>query len=60
MVVVKGTGLYQPPADVIANAQAAATAEKASLDNHPGQFSDPLHLLRVLLGLFVLAAAYPV
>jgi len=55
IVVINGSGLYQPPADVVQRAQAAAAVEKASLDNHAGPFGDPLHLLRVLFGLFLLA-----
>jgi MFS family permease len=53
---IAGTkNLWTPPADVVANAQAAAKAEQAAIDTHPGAFGDPLHLLRVLLGIFLLA-----
>ncbi len=47
--------LWTPPDDVISQAKAAAMAEQAAIDTHPGAFGDPLHLLRVLLGLFLLA-----
>ncbi|MEA2613893.1 MAG: hypothetical protein QOI52_1852, partial [Chloroflexota bacterium] len=47
--------LWTPPADVVTQAQAAANAEQAAIDTHPGAFGDPLHLLRVLLGIFLLA-----
>jgi Major Facilitator Superfamily len=54
VVVIQGDGLYRPSADMVQRAQAAAAAEKAALDHHPGPFGDPLHLLRVLAGLFFL------
>jgi MFS family permease len=55
VVVLRGDGLYEPPPDVVERAQAAAAAEHAALADHPGALGDPLHQLRVLLGLFVLA-----
>jgi MFS family permease len=54
IVVIQGDGLYQPTAEVVQRAQAAAAAEKASLDHHASPLGDPLHLLRVLAGLFFL------
>jgi MFS family permease len=53
--VLTGDGLWTPPADVIARAEGASQAEAAKFEDHPGAFADPLHLLRVLFGLFVLA-----
>ena len=55
VVVIQGDGLFQPSADVVQRAQAAAEAERASLEDHPGPLADPLHLLVVLVGLFFLA-----
>jgi MFS family permease len=43
-----GTALYTPPADVIAQAQAAAAAKQAELDNHPGAFANLPHNLLVI------------
>jgi MFS family permease len=45
---VNGTSLYTPPADVVAQAEAAATAKQAELDNHPGAFANIGHNLLVL------------
>ena len=53
--VITGDGLYTPSSDTVAAANAAAAAEKAHLDDHPGPFGDPLHTLRVIVGLFFLA-----
>jgi MFS family permease len=47
--------LWSPPADVVAEAQDAAKVQAASFADAPGPLSDPVHLFRVLLGLFVLA-----
>lgn len=47
--------LWTPPLDVVNQAKAVAKAEQAALETHPGAFGDPLHLLRVLLGIFLLA-----
>ena len=52
--MITGDGLYTPTPEVVAAAQAAAAAEKAHLDDHPGPFGNPLHTLRVLAGLFFL------
>ena len=52
--MVKGAGLWTPPADVVARALAAGTARQQALATHPGPLSNPLHSMRVLLGLFVL------
>ncbi len=43
-----GTSLYVPPADVVAQAQAAAAAKQAELANHPGAFANIGHNLLVL------------
>jgi sugar phosphate permease len=53
--VITGDGLYTPSSETVAAANAAATAEKAHLDDHPGPLGDPLHTLRVIVGLFFLA-----
>jgi Major Facilitator Superfamily len=53
--VLQGEGLWTPPADVVQRAQAAAAAKQASFDDHPGPLGDPLHTLRVLFGLLLLA-----
>jgi MFS family permease len=47
--------LWTPPQDVVAAAQQAAKVQAAAFADAPGPLSDPLHLLRVLLGLLVLA-----
>jgi hypothetical protein len=52
--VIAGPGYYTPPPDVVERAQAAAAAEKAHLDDHPGPLGNPLHTIRVLAGLFFL------
>ena len=53
--VLTGDGLWTPPGDVVAAANARATAEAARFEDHPSAFADPLHTLTVLLGLLVLA-----
>jgi MFS family permease len=53
--VLQGEGLYTPPQDVVDRAEAAAVAEQTRLENHPGALANPLHTVRVLLGLFFLA-----
>ena len=53
--VMNEPGLWMPDADVVARAQAAAQAQQAAFADPPGPFGDPLHLLRVLLGVFLLA-----
>jgi hypothetical protein len=55
IVVLQGDGLYEPPPDVVQRAAAAAEEERVALADHPGALADPLHLLRVLLGVFLLA-----
>ncbi|HEY7399330.1 MAG TPA: MFS transporter [Actinomycetota bacterium] len=55
IVVLRGDGLYVPPPDVVGRATAAAEAERAALAGHAGALGDPLHLLTVLFGLFLLA-----
>ena len=54
-VVVDGPGLYAPPPDVVARAEAAAEAQAQLFADHPSAFGNPLHTLRVLIGLFFLA-----
>lgn len=53
--VIEGSGLWSPPAEVVANAQAAAETQRATFADHPNAFGDPLHTLRVLLCLVLLA-----
>ncbi len=53
--VLDGPGLWVPPPNVIAEANAAAQAQQASFQDHPGALGDPLHTLRVLAGLLLLA-----
>ncbi len=55
VVVLRGPGLWQPPAGVVADARAAAAVEQRSLADHPSAFGDPVHTLRVLVGVFFLA-----
>jgi MFS family permease len=55
VAVLNGPGLYAPPADVVANAKAAADAQAALFADHPSALGNPLHTLRVVLGLFFLA-----
>jgi MFS family permease len=52
--VIAAPGYYAPPPALVGRAQAAAAAEKAHLDDHPGPLGNPLHTLRVLAGLFFL------
>jgi MFS family permease len=54
VVVLPGEGRWTPPEAVIEAARAAAEAERLAIANHPGPLGDPLHLLRVLAGLFAL------
>jgi hypothetical protein len=53
--VLTGDGFYAPSDASVAAAQEASQAEGARLEDHPGPLADPLHQLRVLLGLAVLA-----
>ncbi len=53
--VLQGDGLWTPPAEVVQQAQAAAAAQKELFDSHPGPLGAPLHTLRVLFGLLLLA-----
>jgi hypothetical protein len=53
--VLGGPNLWTPPTDVIEQAQAAAHAQQEAFADHPGPLGDPLHTLRVLLCLLVLA-----
>src|SRR5262249_39779033 len=43
-----GTQLYTPPTDVVAAAQAAASAKQTEFENHPGAFANIGHNLLVL------------
>ncbi len=53
--LLQGDGLYTPPQDIVDRAEAAAVAEQTRLENHPSAAANPLHTLRVLLGVFFLA-----
>ena len=55
--VLTAPDLWTPPADVVARAQAAALAQQTAFADHPGPFGNPLHTLRVLLCLLLLAVA---
>ncbi len=48
-------GLWSPPDDVVARAHDDAVATAAAFEDQPSAWADPLHTLRVLFGLFVLA-----
>ena len=50
-----GDGLYEPPAEVVERARAAAEAAAARFADPPGPLDDLPHQARVLAGLFVLA-----
>ncbi|HEX6844335.1 MAG TPA: MFS transporter [Actinomycetota bacterium] len=54
VVVIQGDGLWTPSDEVVAEAQAAAAATAATFEDHPAFYENPLHTLRVLLGLLVL------
>jgi MFS family permease len=43
-----GTALYTPPADLVAQAEAAANAKQAELQDHPGAFANLPHNLLVI------------
>jgi MFS family permease len=47
-------GLWSPPDDVVSRAHDDAVAAAAAFEDHPSAWANPLHTLRVLLGLFVL------
>jgi Major Facilitator Superfamily len=51
--VIEGDGLWTPPADVVAQAQAAALAAQQRFDDHPGPLGN---LLQNLLVIAILAA----
>ncbi len=53
--VLTGDGLYEPPADVVERARAAAAAAAARFEDPPGPLDDLPHQARVLAGLFALA-----
>ena len=53
--VLTGPGLWTPPSDVVARAQSAALAQQSAFADHPGPLGNPLHTLRVLLCLLLLA-----
>lgn len=56
LLMVTGTGFSTPSDATLQSAIRAGQAKQSYLDNHPGPFADPLHLLRVLLGLFFIVA----
>jgi len=51
---VTGPGLVTPSSDTVAAAQAAEEATARAYADHPGVLGNPLHALRVLLGLGIL------
>jgi len=53
--VLTGEGFYEPPAEVIGRARAAAEAAAARFADPPGPLNDLPHQARVLAGLFLLA-----
>ena len=53
--VLTGGGFYEPPADVVEGARAAAEAAAARFADPPGPLDDLPHQGRVLAGLFALA-----
>jgi MFS family permease len=53
--MLTGDGLWTPPQEVVTSAQAAAASEAGKFANHPSAFADPLHTLRVIGGLILLA-----
>lgn len=53
--VLDEPGLWVPSDAVVDQARAAGAAQEAAFVDPPGPLSDPLHLLRVLLGVFLLA-----
>lgn len=56
LLMVTGPGYSVPDAATLTAATAAGAAETQYLTHHPGPFSDPAHILRVLFGLFFLVA----
>ncbi len=54
VVVVIGEGLATPSPEAVAAARAAGERQAAAFRSHPGLLGNPLHTLRVLLGLAVL------
>jgi MFS family permease len=53
--VLAGDRFYEPPADVVERARAAAQSAEARFADPPGPLEDLPHQARVLAGLFVLA-----
>ena len=53
--VLTGDGVYEPPAEVVERARAAAEAAAARFADPPGPLDNLPHQARVLAGLFVLA-----
>ncbi len=53
--VLDEPGLWVPPDQVVDQAKASGAAQAAAFVDPPGPLSDPIHLLRVLFGVFVLA-----
>jgi Major Facilitator Superfamily len=54
VAVLRGPGLWTPPADVVQAAESAATAKGEALQNHPGPFENLGHTLVVLAVLALL------
>jgi hypothetical protein len=54
--VLTGEGLFEPPADVVGRARRAAEAAAARFADPPGPLDNLPHQVRVLAGLFLLAA----
>jgi hypothetical protein len=54
VLLVTGDGYATPTPEAIDAAVAAGETEADHIANHPGRFDDPMHLLRVLLGIFLL------
>jgi hypothetical protein len=52
--VLDEPGLWVPPSGVVDQARAAGAAQQAAFVDPPGPLSDPMHLLRVLFGVFFL------
>jgi MFS family permease len=48
VVVIQGDGFWTPPAEVVADAQAAAEAARSRFENHPGPLGNPAQTLLVI------------
>jgi hypothetical protein len=60
VAVLKGSGLWVPPSDVVQAAEAAGTTKGELLQNHPGAFADLGHTLMVaaILALLLILPGY--